>query len=57
MTTPEPVYTHMTPSGVRVYIVLESERQPGWYLVSNGAIIDDAILAKWHKIETIAKSL
>jgi hypothetical protein len=48
MTTPEPVYTHATPSGVKVYVVQKSERQFGWYLVSNGAIIDEEILENWR---------
>jgi len=43
-----PEYTHITPHGVKVRIV--DTTRYGWYVMSNGAIIDDEILDKWQKV-------
>jgi hypothetical protein len=43
----QPEFTHVTPSGVKVRIVAVTRF--GWHVMSNGAIIDNEILAKWQK--------
>jgi hypothetical protein len=46
-------FTHVTPSGVKVRIV--SQQRNGFVLMSNGAIIDNEILAKWQKASNNAR--